>query len=475
MDTQAKRFSHRTVHSGMRWAAALFVLLLSSATVHAQSGSGTKTSVGILPFDDISGAGISDANVQALARQLRAELIKSGKLTPRMLTLPAGAALPLEPEKAAEVGRAAQVDFVVAPAVVKAQAKPFEKGLRSGRTVFGVPLGGGKARGVSAEVKIQVELIRSADGQRIDTFTVEGKKTDTSVSTDIAGLGTDLGSADAGNPNFQSSPLGEALREALTKLVAEVEARSEKAKSQAAPPPTETPEAGPSGRAVAGQRGQSSEGAVPTAAPPSPPVSEEKERTSGAAAPARRASAGTGERGSSGGGWGLGFRPFSADLITTTGKETHMAKFYATEKAIRMEGEEKGKKAISILRTDRNVMWVLMPDQKMYMEMSLNPGKSFAEAARESEAKIERESLGTEQVGPYHCEKHLVRVTYKGKVYSGLQWAAKELDGFVVKMMDEKTKATTEYQNVRLGPQDPSLFEIPPGYKKLGMPGVKFP
>ncbi len=140
-----------------------------------------------------------------------------------------------------------------------------------------------------------------------------------------------------------------------------------------------------------------------------------------------------------------------------------------------MEAEEKGQKAITIMRTDRGVMWVLMPEQKMYMEMSLNLGKSFAEAARDPEAKVERESLGMEQIGPYHCEKHRVRMTYKGAVYTGLQWAAKELDGFVVKMVDEKTKATTEYENIRLGPQDPALFEIPPGYQKFAMPGMKFP
>ncbi len=169
------------------------------------------------------------------------------------------------------------------------------------------------------------------------------------------------------------------------------------------------------------------------------------------------------------------FRPFSADQITTQGKKRHKVRFYAVEKAFRMEAEEKGQKSISILRTDRNVMWILVPEQKMYMEMSLNLGQSLADAARDPEAKVERELLGTEQVGAYHCDKYRVRVTYKGKVYSGLQWAAKELDGFVVKMLDEKTNATTEYENIRLGPQDPSLFEIPPGYQKLGMPGMKFP
>ena len=144
---------------------------------------------------------------------------------------------------------------------------------------------------------------------------------------------------------------------------------------------------------------------------------------------------------------------------------------YAVEQAFRMEGEEQGQKSIVIMRLDRKVLWSLMPDQQMYAEIPLNWGQSFSQAAQDPTAKVEREELGTEQVGPYHCLKYRVRVTYQGQVYSGIQWSAPELDGFVVKMYDEKTKTTVEYQNIHLGPPDASLFEIPPGYQKLNFPG----
>ena len=160
------------------------------------------------------------------------------------------------------------------------------------------------------------------------------------------------------------------------------------------------------------------------------------------------------------------FRPFSADQIHTAGKKTRNAKVYAMEKAFRIEAEEKGKKTISILRLDRKTMWVLMPDQKMYMEMPGGPG--VAELTRDVEGiNRERESLGAEHVGAYQCDKYRSRLTYEGRVYTSIEWAAKELDGFVVKSQGEKGDWSTEYQNVQLGPQDPSLFESPPGYQKL--------
>ncbi len=106
---------------------------------------------------------------------------------------------------------------------------------------------------------------------------------------------------------------------------------------------------------------------------------------------------------------------------------------------------------------------------------NLFPG--FTEFAHKFlEVKVERESLGSEKVGPYNCDKFQVRLTlrqpaggflprYKRNAYTRIEWAAKELGGFVVKGQDEGGE-TDEYQNIQLGPQDPSLFEIPKGYRK---------
>lgn len=190
-------------------------------------------------------------------------------------------------------------------------------------------------------------------------------------------------------------------------------------------------------------------------------------------------------------------RPFSADQIKTLQGKTTARKIYATEKAMRVEAGEDGKKTVSIMRFDHKVMWTLTPDDMTYVVLHTRPGPQgkwiitidnqmdymllfhlspgLTEFARELEgAKVERESLGSEEVGPYHCEKSRVRVDYKGHVYTSIEWAAKELDGFVVKGQDEKGEWSTEYQNFQAGPQDPSLFEIPKGYKKSVEPSVMF-
>jgi outer membrane protein OmpA-like peptidoglycan-associated protein len=222
---QHKNVSFQVLSQVLTGIVLLTGLAMSPAELRAQAQS-AKISVGLLPFDDATGAGIGGPAADALGRQLRGQLIQSGKLMPKILTLTPGTALPLEPEQASELGRTAKVDIVVAPTVMKAETKSSQKGASLGRSVFGVQIGGAKATGVSAEVQLQVEMIRSSDGQRLGVFRVDGKKSVTSVSADAGGLATTLGSTDVANPSFQSSPLGQALQDALLKLAAEIETRS---------------------------------------------------------------------------------------------------------------------------------------------------------------------------------------------------------------------------------------------------------
>ncbi len=161
---------------------------------------------------------------------------------------------------------------------------------------------------------------------------------------------------------------------------------------------------------------------------------------------------------------------FSADEIHTTGKKVTTGKIYASADAVRTEGERKEKKTISIMRLDKKVIWNLMPDQKMYMEIPFMGSADVASMAKD--AKLEKEPLGSQQVGAYHCDKYRVKTTYEGKVYNSVEWDAKELNGFAVKKGDEKGSWTIEYQNVHLGPQDPSLFELPAGYQKFSLGGM---
>ena len=60
---------------------------------------------------------------------------------------------------------------------------------------------------------------------------------------------------------------------------------------------------------------------------------------------------------------------FSADTVSTTKEGTFTGKIFATKEKTRMEMSQ----AITITRTDKKIVWMLMPDEKMYMEQPLKP------------------------------------------------------------------------------------------------------
>ena len=166
-------------------------------------------------------------------------------------------------------------------------------------------------------------------------------------------------------------------------------------------------------------------------------------------------------------------RPFSADQVLKVGAKTMMGKVYATENAMRMEVQDNGKQIISIVRADRKVVWSLLPDRKMYMELPLPSLSDVATLPQVPGAEnIQHTSLGAEQVATHLCDKSRVQATSKGRTSTFIEWAAGDLNGFVVKREDDKGKWSIEYRNVQFKPQDQSLFEIPAGYQKLSMTGM---
>jgi hypothetical protein len=170
-------------------------------------------------------------------------------------------------------------------------------------------------------------------------------------------------------------------------------------------------------------------------------------------------------------------KPFSADKVVTKRGKATTTKVYATPAAVRAEGEQNGKKYIAIDRFDLKVIWSIMPDQKMYVELPMPAGADMAAGMNElakgmmKDAQVKHESLGSEQVNGFLCDKSRLTVTWQGITSSSVEWASKELGGFVVKKQDDTLGEITEYKNIQLGPQDPSLFEIPAGYKKMSLSG----
>jgi hypothetical protein len=177
-------------------------------------------------------------------------------------------------------------------------------------------------------------------------------------------------------------------------------------------------------------------------------------------------------------------QPFSADYSTTSanGNLNMSGKMYFSLPRMRMDitnaGNSKqagpfGGKMGMIVDVPAKTMYMLMPEQRMYMEFRTDQNSpmtqhapKFEEMFRGNDPCAGREGatckkLGTESINGRTCDKW--EVTQKGGKTETL-WIDQKLH-FPIKIVNGDI--TTQYTNIKEGPQDPSLFKVPDGYRKF--------
>lgn len=155
---------------------------------------------------------------------------------------------------------------------------------------------------------------------------------------------------------------------------------------------------------------------------------------------------------------------FSSDVVSTSHGQKQTSKIYVQGTKARMES---GPQGYSIVRPDKNLVWMVMPEQKSYMEMRFDPSKQ-PRTGEKVQGEVSRKLLGPETVDGHPCQKY--EVTYKDKETSQkmYQWMATDIK-FPVRTAAVDGAWMVEYKNIRLGSQPDSLFEVPSGFQKAGM------
>ena len=170
---------------------------------------------------------------------------------------------------------------------------------------------------------------------------------------------------------------------------------------------------------------------------------------------------------------------YSADSVMETAEVSMKGRVHYTPTRERREMVmgSGGDKMITISRQDKKVAWTLMPAEKMYMESNIAKSKSKDDP---SSYKIEQTVVGPETVNGVSTTKSKIIMTGpKGEKMGGFMWATRE--NIVVKMdaiavdKQQKHRYKTELTNLKVGKQDPKLFEVPAGYQKMSIPGMFMP
>lgn len=154
---------------------------------------------------------------------------------------------------------------------------------------------------------------------------------------------------------------------------------------------------------------------------------------------------------------------FSADMtISSRGEKDTQGKVYMQGNKMRMEmGESADEKAVTITRPDKKVMWILMPEEKMYMEQAYQEDPKMKEWTPQQEAQSKL--IGNEKVSGLDCKKYQVQ----GREV--FYWISEKIS-FPVKTQDPE--GTMLLKNIQVGKVSGDLFEVPPGFEKVSMPAM---
>jgi outer membrane lipoprotein-sorting protein len=160
---------------------------------------------------------------------------------------------------------------------------------------------------------------------------------------------------------------------------------------------------------------------------------------------------------------------FSAKVVTKAGGKEIPGKIYIKGDKARNEVQVAGHPGIQIMRPDKKVLWVIMPQQKAYMEMQFTKEHEQKMLKISEQAKAKMKKIGTETVNGYECDKFETPAANKGNSSKQYIWIAQKL-GVPIKMVTEDGSFAMEYKDIKPEKLDDSLFEPPPGYRKMKIP-----
>lgn len=159
---------------------------------------------------------------------------------------------------------------------------------------------------------------------------------------------------------------------------------------------------------------------------------------------------------------------FSATLMVTDAGKAMPGKIYVRDGKMRQEFTDPDGQTVTIVRPDKKVVWVIIPQKRVYMEMPLKfrlPGQFIQMPV----GALQKRQVGKDRVGGYETEKWEVAVPAGGSLEKQTIWVAPKL-GSPIKMECRERNFSLEYKGIREGGVADRLFEVPPGYQKLATP-----
>ncbi|MCP9440127.1 MAG: hypothetical protein NNA20_08900 [Nitrospira sp.] len=156
---------------------------------------------------------------------------------------------------------------------------------------------------------------------------------------------------------------------------------------------------------------------------------------------------------------------FTADQVTKINGKSRKANIYYRDTMWRIEHHTMGPVNVTIVRKDKQVVWLLLSRMKHFKTIPYNPEQDLRVTER-LEGEISREVIGTEVREGHPTTLYEVTTKQGEQIAVYYQWVATDIH-FPLKLTKKDGSWTMEYQHVRFRPLPDSLFNLPLNFQPL--------
>lgn len=160
--------------------------------------------------------------------------------------------------------------------------------------------------------------------------------------------------------------------------------------------------------------------------------------------------------------WGL---EFTADQIVKVGRKTQKANLYYRDDRWRLEHQSMGPVNVTIVRKDKQVMWLLLSRVRHFKTLPYDPAQE-PKLSEHLEGEISREEIGTETREGHPTILYEVTVKEGDQTDVYYQWFATDIQ-FPMQLTRKDGSWSVEYRHVKLRPVTDYLFQLPLNFQPL--------
>ncbi len=162
---------------------------------------------------------------------------------------------------------------------------------------------------------------------------------------------------------------------------------------------------------------------------------------------------------------------YSADVVAGTTASPKPGKLWRTPQSLRLETIENERSQTVIVRIDRNLAWLLVPEMRLAIETDLS-GLSLAQALLGAGDRLKSTSHGPETIEGTRTTRWRVETSDpKAGWFRGFVWTTDA--GVAMKIEGEGEHRNRRgyvhllFRNIKIGKQDAALFEPPADLRRL--------